>query len=558
MKKNKIIILLIINFISFNIFTQNAFKLNSKGEVIEKTKLESLIKERGYDIVSAFDTISKNPIIVCAIYSKNKKFGLINNYGKEITSAKYDEFTGLIPSTTYTLFGYHENIIVKIGDKHGLIDKNGKEIIPVIYDYLTYDICSNEYNSSVCKKDSLYSGEIGDKSFLFNTKGKIIKNESTSDNDEIQQNRHYKPDPIDTLIAQAKSIGNIISKRKNGFFVIEKKIENRYYEGIYDLKNKTEIIPFEYDYIIFDRHKNYVAIKNKKSILLDSLGKVISLKEYEYIDEINGIYRVTNDGKIALFSKDFIQQTGFIYDVKTEELDGNFMVLRKNGKCGIINYDFKEITEFIYDDIIAHRSCTNFEKNTLIVATLNNKKGIINLKGEKLTNFEYEEIIPECVISSDSYGLFAEPMMDANRDNRFLFYKKDGKYGILDTNYAVLFENKFDGLNKSIHDNFVYAYQITKDNKMKWGVLNIQTKSIVIPLESDIRVEYQNDGYFIVKKNNQFILNDSHGKIAYQLIEESEFSINQIYNGLIRVYFYNIPKRYYIDYRGKKIEYQRL
>ena len=148
--------------------------------------------------------------------------------------------------------------------------------------------------------------------------------------------------------------------------------------------------------------------------------------------------------------------------------------------------------------------------------------------------------------------------MDANRDNRFVFFKKDGKYGILDTNYIVLFENKFDGLNKSSHDDFVYAYQITKDNKQKWGVLNVHTKSIVIPLEADIRVEYQSGGYFIVKKNNQFSLNDRYGKIAFQLIEDSEFSIDQIYNGLIRVYFSNSPKRYYIDYSGKKVEYQRL
>ena len=580
MKNFKIVIFLITNIISSILISQTAFKLNNKGEVIEKAKLESLIKERGYDIVSAFDTISKNPIIVCAIYSKNKKFGLINIYGKEITSAKYDEFTGLNQTTTLTLFGYHENILVEVGNKRGMIDKNGKEIIPVIYDYLMYEACSNEYNSSVCKNDSLYTGEIDNKRFVFNSKGEIIKTETNSENDEIQQNidydrelldieptysvnneiqqnSDYNTKSVDTILTYAKSIGNVVSKRKNGYFVIEKKIENRYYKGLFDVKNKREIIPFEYDYIIFDRNKHYIAIKNKKSILLDSLGTTKSLKEYDNIDE-NGIYRVTIDGKVALFSKDFKQQTGFIYDLKTEEFDRKFMVFRKNGKCGIINYDFKEITEFIYDDIITYRSCTNFEKNTLIVATLNNKKGIINLKGEKLTSFEFEEIIPECVISSDAYGLYPEPMMDANRDNLFLFYKKDGKYGILDNNYVVLFENKFDGLNKSSHDDFVYAYQITKDNKQKWGVLNIHTKSIVIPLEADNRVEYQSGGYFIVNKNNQFSLNDRYGKIAFQLIEDSEFSIDQIYNGLIRVYFSNSPKRYYIDYRGKKVEYQRL
>ena len=73
---------------------QKPFKINSEGE-LSKSQYEKLLKSKGYDAVSNFDTVNVNPLLIYAVYVKKGKLGILDHTGKEITEAKYDRIWGL-------------------------------------------------------------------------------------------------------------------------------------------------------------------------------------------------------------------------------------------------------------------------------------------------------------------------------------------------------------------------------------------------------------------------------------------------------------------------------
>lgn len=64
-----------------------------------------------------------------AVYTNDKKYGLININGKIITEPIYDVIYGDKDS---------KNWLVKINDKCGVISSNGREIVPLIYDEINH------------------------------------------------------------------------------------------------------------------------------------------------------------------------------------------------------------------------------------------------------------------------------------------------------------------------------------------------------------------------------------------------------------------------------------
>lgn len=65
----------------------------------------------------------------------------------------------------------------------------------------------------------------------------------------------------------------------------------------------------------------------------------------------------------------------------------------KNGKCGLIHEQGKEIVPPIYDDCYGSTWFINHdEKHKYIIVTLNNKKGILNESGEIVAEIKYDKI----------------------------------------------------------------------------------------------------------------------------------------------------------------------
>ncbi|MFZ4058940.1 MAG: WG repeat-containing protein, partial [Ferruginibacter sp.] len=136
---------------------QQKFTLNKLG-LITEAQWQTIKKSRQYEALSRFDTVSKKPLLVYAIYVKNNKLGIVNHLGVEVTPALYDDISGLNISYTTVMFGFHNHYPVVIDKKYGLITNTGKVILPVKYNYITYEK----------SKDNPKAGVVIDSTFMVN------------------------------------------------------------------------------------------------------------------------------------------------------------------------------------------------------------------------------------------------------------------------------------------------------------------------------------------------------------------------------------------------------
>ena len=155
--------------------------------------------------------------------------------------------------------------------------------------------------------------------------------------------------------------------------------------------------------------------------------------DYEGVTRFTGGAFVYKDKKYALYSTLYKQLSDFVYDGYAYL--GEILCLKKDGKNGILDDNGKVIVPFNYDQMTVYKE--HEMPTPMAVIGIGNKYGAIDLHGKMLAQPEYDQLIPECVISGSSNALYAEPLYSKNRPNRYFFFKKDGKYGLLDNNFEV-------------------------------------------------------------------------------------------------------------------------
>ena len=122
----------------------------------------------------------------------------------------------------------------------------------------------------------------------------------------------------------------------------------------------------------------------------------------------------------------------------------NILIVQKDGKYGLVDLKNKEILEVIYDEI----SLLNGVDNSLIIKK-GDSIGLCDYEGNVIINAEYKEI----------------KAIGDNYKNGYITVNKDGKYGIIDFNKAVIFENKYADI-KPIYSSNKYAVKIDKSYKI--------------------------------------------------------------------------------------------
>lgn len=406
-------------------------------------------------------------------YKENGKYGLINLEGKQITKPVYDEISSI---------NYKEGtFLVKQNELEGIINMKGKVIIKCEYESVTSDnyYSENGYNKQagfiVSKKT-----EDGYRYGYVNYRGTIILNPIYTQLERV------------TEIANEKGVYFIAFKNgQAGLLKNNKEILNYEYEDIqynvlgsifvtkrngkYGAVNQegTTVLYPEYDNV-YTGGMYLNALKDKDIFIFDLNGNKIETNEVSKTKTENANYYITidknNKYKVVDSKDNIIIDKDYTY---IEYLPGDYFIVERDSKSGIIDSNGKSVIELKYDSIsrINETDILQMEKDRNIALYNLNMKEIVSMdnaivkevKDEKAyillysdTDFKYLDKNGNILTSQNLF------------ENNPLFAKNiNGKWGFVDKDGNLKVQNDYE----LVTDFNKYGFAgIKKDGK--WGSIN--------------------------------------------------------------------------------------
>lgn len=467
--------------------------------VVYNEKKEVLLSNyKNIQAISIYTNVNSTPYEKSVLtYKENGKYGLINLEGKQITKPVYDEISSI---------NYKEGtFLVKQNELEGIINMKGKVIIKCEYESVTSDnyYSENGYNKQagfiVSKKT-----EDGYRYGYVNYRGTIILNPIYTQLERVTEIANEKgvyfiafKNGQAGLLKNNKEIlnyeyediqynvlGNIFVTKRNGKYgavnqegttVLYPEYDNVYTGGMYlnALKDK--------DIFIFDLNGNkietnevsktktenanyYITIdKNNKYKVVDSKDNIIIDKDYTYIEYLPGDYFIVErDSKSGIIDSNGKSVIELKYDSISRINETDILQMETNKNIALYNLNMKEIvsmdnaivkevkdekayillysdTDFKYLDKEGNilTSQNLFENNTLFAKNINGRWGFVDKDGNLKVQNDYE-----LVTDFNKYG--------------FAGIKKDGKWGSINQNGEVVQEPTYD-LKRNIPE-FVGKY----------------------------------------------------------------------------------------------------
>ena len=406
-------------------------------------------------------------------YKENGKYGLINLEGKQITKPVYDEISSI---------NYKEGtFLVKQNELEGIINMKGKVIIKCEYESVTSD---NYYSENGNKKQAGFivskKTEDGYRYGYVNYRGTIILNPIYTQLERV------------TEIANEKGVYFIAFKNgQAGLLKNNKEILNYEYEDIqynvlgsifvtkrngkYGAVNQegTTVLYPEYDNV-YTGGMYLNALKDKDIFIFDLNGNKIETNEVSKTKTENANYYITidknNKYKVVDSKDNIIIDKDYTY---IEYLPGDYFIVERDSKSGIIDSNGKSVIELKYDSIsrINETDILQMEKDRNIALYNLNMKEIVSMdnaivkevKDEKAyillysdTDFKYLDKNGNILTSQNLF------------ENNPLFAKNiNGKWGFVDKDGNLKVQNDYE----LVTDFNKYGFAgIKKDGK--WGSIN--------------------------------------------------------------------------------------
>lgn len=445
-------------------------------------KNEQLFQEyEGIQVIQLETNIETNPYEKnTLVYKKDGKYGLIDIQGKEITKPIYEEISSVkYKEGTFT---------IKQDGKVGVINLKGKIIIKPEYETIMSD---NYYNEKTKNKTTGFIvSKKTQEGYLYgyvNYHGKVILDTEYTELERV------------TAIANEKDLYFIAFKNGQAGLLKEKKVILNYeyqdiqYSSSNDIfvvqrnskqgvvsKEGNTIVNTTYDSIVFGGM--YINAKKGNNLYLFDLngGSVedkniiskISTGNPNYFITVdqNDIYSIVDkEGKVLI-------DNNYSY---IEYLPGDYFIVARDGKNGIIDISGKSVVELAYTSIF-HLNDTNLlqaekiETKTIDLysetmnkiasmsnATITTEDNYIMLASEK--DFSYYDFSGNKLNAKDIFK------------NNSLFAKKiNDKWGFVDQNGNVVIENKYE----MVTDFNEYGYAGIKLDG-KWGVIEQTNHQII-------------------------------------------------------------------------------
>ena len=361
---------------SGNTFWKNGLILVSKNKQIAylDKNLKEIIPFGKYDTGERFN---QNRI---AIVSKNHKYGIINEFGKEVVKLEYDTIEH--PEEDYR---DSEIFVAKRNNSLVLLNKHGEKIYDKIKDF-SFDYCS--LNNKIQK--IYHIQDLNGKYGAINTKGELIipviydefENFRSNPNAIVKSkgkfglidSKNKITYPIDNELIETNSrdFHLYIIKKNNKFGIISKNLK-----PILDF-NYQDLSPCFYD------NKNYfIAKQNGKYGVIFRTGAVIIPFQYDEMSNWveygpgSNYHFVIKDKKHGLITKEGKTVIPVIYDSLFYDSD-KIIILSKNGKYGVVTIQNKQVIPFIYQQIYLEPSLFSKKKQTEFYVLNNGKYSIVN------------------------------------------------------------------------------------------------------------------------------------------------------------------------------------
>ena len=443
--------------------------------VVYNEKKEVLFSNyKNVQAISIYTNVNSTPYEKSVLtYKENGKYGLINLEGEQITKPVYDEISSI---------NYKEGtFLVKQNELEGIINMKGKVIIKCEYESVTSD---NYYSENGNKKQAGFivskKTEDGYRYGYANYRGTIILNPIYTQLERI------------TEIANEKGVYFIAFKNgQAGLLKNNKEILNYEYEDIqynvlgsifvtkrngkYGAVNQegTTVLYPEYDNV-YTGGMYLNALKDKDIFIFDLNGKKIETNEVSKTKTENANYYITidknNKYKVVDSKDNIIIDKDYTY---IEYLPGDYFIVERDSKSGIIDSNGKSVIELKYDSIsrINETDILQMEKDKNIALYNLNMKEIVSMdnaivkevKDEKAyillysdTDFKYLDKKGNILTSQNLF------------ENNPLFAKNiNGKWGFVDKDGNLKVQNDYE----LVTDFNKYGFAgIKKDGK--WGSIN--------------------------------------------------------------------------------------
>ena len=382
-------------------------------------------------------------IVILIVLAGGMLYYFIKENGKKYEIAKVNE---------YNYF------VLKSGHTSGVIDKAGNLIIESNYDDIK--IPNPEKDVFVCYK---------------NGTTKILNSQKQEKLTDYQSVEPIQLKNITTNLMYEKTVLKYEKNGKYGLVSLEgKKITGPIYESI-------ECLPYKEGELLIKKDGKYGVINIKGNELIKNIYDQISVDGYYTTD--NGYqyagYIVSNTteegyrygyinykGKVVL--KPEYNQLSRTIDIDDDE--NAYIIAAKNGQFGIMKNNEQllpnEYQSIVYD-----------EGNDIFTIEKSKKYGVTNNDGKILVPTEYKQI--------DVTGIY----LYAQNEQGTTVYNTEGTQVNIDTSVAILNTN-----------NEKYKIKITNKDGTKYGVIGKNGEEIIAQQYSYI--EYLNDNYFIVSKND--------------------------------------------------------
>ena len=345
-------------------------------------------------------------------------------------------------------------LAVYTNGKWGVIDSKGNTIIEPNYDEVII-IPDNTKPVFICTYDVDYNQGTYKMKVLNEKNEEIITGYET-----VEAIENYDKD-------------NILWYEKD---VLKVKKDGKY--GVVDLKGK-QVVECEYDSIVALKgtSNSLVATKEGKKGIIDNTGAVILESKYADVSAIsekyeNGYIVKESNNKYGVINlnKTVAVETKY-EDVKAIYGNGNYYVVKENGKWKIVDTEGETYLADKFDDIKSIN-------NEYAVIKKDGKYGVASIKeGKNVIDTKYQDIT------------------FATETNYIV--KENGQYGIMNIEGTKLVENKYSNLVYRADANFYEGTNKDYTSDLMDNQLQVKLKGII----STINL---NSGYMKVRVGEEY------------------------------------------------------